>query len=255
MLERDETAAAAVASEVAAAALASVSAGTTGPRGNQLLVQTRLAGGRTCVIVVVTGRITVDSSPRLRLVLQDAIGAAPSGGVRIDFTGTSYLDTSAVATLLEAAMLASGRGVALRVIGVPATPIRRGEPWSWIASFSRSDTRCSSRERSRTSRPRDATRCGGRRRPDAAAGRVLLTLPRIMPVVGKRRRWRAAVQQMLIIGADGLPMTAVMSFCIGYVLALQSAAELRRFSALQFVVDLVAVASHGNWARSSPPSR
>ena len=72
--------------------------------------------------------------------------------------------------------------------------------------------------------------------------RVLLTLPRIMPVVGKRRRWGAAVQQMLSIGADGLPMAAVMSFCIGYVLALQSAAELRRFSALQFVVDLVTVA-------------
>ena len=71
--------------------------------------------------------------------------------------------------------------------------------------------------------------------------RVLLTLPRIMPVPGKRRRWRAAVQQMLSIGVEALPMAGIMSFCIGYVLALQSAAELRRFSALQFVVNLVAV--------------
>jgi phospholipid/cholesterol/gamma-HCH transport system permease protein len=71
--------------------------------------------------------------------------------------------------------------------------------------------------------------------------RVLLTLPRILPIVGKRRRWRAAVQQMLSIGVAALPMAAVMSFCIGYVLALQSAAELRRFSALHFVVDLVAI--------------
>jgi phospholipid/cholesterol/gamma-HCH transport system permease protein len=70
---------------------------------------------------------------------------------------------------------------------------------------------------------------------------VLLTLPRIMPVVGKRRRWRAAVRQMLSIGADALPMAGTMSFCVGYVLALQSAAELRRFSALQFVVNLVAI--------------
>jgi phospholipid/cholesterol/gamma-HCH transport system permease protein len=71
--------------------------------------------------------------------------------------------------------------------------------------------------------------------------RVLLTLPRVLPIVGKRRRWRAAVQQMLSIGVAALPMAGVMSFCIGYVLALQSAAELRRFSAVQFVVDLVAI--------------
>jgi anti-anti-sigma regulatory factor len=50
-------------------------------------------------------------------VLHDAIGAGLSG-LTIDFTGTSYLDTSAVATLLEAATLASQRRVALRVIGL-----------------------------------------------------------------------------------------------------------------------------------------
>ena len=71
--------------------------------------------------------------------------------------------------------------------------------------------------------------------------RVLLTLPRIMPIAGKRRRWREAVQQMLSIGVEALPMTGVMSFCIGYILALQGAAELRRFGALQFVVNLVAI--------------
>ncbi len=70
---------------------------------------------------------------------------------------------------------------------------------------------------------------------------VTLGLPRVGPVIGGRRRWRATVQQMLTIGADALPMAAIMSFCIGYVLALQSAAELRRFGALQFVVDLLAI--------------
>jgi anti-sigma B factor antagonist len=91
-------------------------AADVGLRANELLVETRQSGASTVVVVI--GRITVDSSPRLRLVLHDAIGAAASAGVVIDFTGTSYLDTSAVATLLEAAMMASGRGVALRVIGL-----------------------------------------------------------------------------------------------------------------------------------------
>jgi phospholipid/cholesterol/gamma-HCH transport system permease protein len=70
---------------------------------------------------------------------------------------------------------------------------------------------------------------------------VLLTVPRMLPHVGRRRQWRAAVQQMLGIGVEALPMAGIMSFCVGYVLALQSAAELRRFSAVQFVVDLVAI--------------
>jgi anti-anti-sigma regulatory factor len=79
-------------------------------------VETRQAGPRT--ILVAIGRVTVDSSPHLRAVLHDAIGAAASGGVTIDFTETSHLDTSAVATLLEAATLASARGVELRVLGL-----------------------------------------------------------------------------------------------------------------------------------------
>jgi phospholipid/cholesterol/gamma-HCH transport system permease protein len=70
---------------------------------------------------------------------------------------------------------------------------------------------------------------------------VLRKLPRVLPVVGKRRRWRSAVQQMFSIGASALPMTGTMSLCTGFILALQSASELRRFGALQFVVDLVAI--------------
>jgi phospholipid/cholesterol/gamma-HCH transport system permease protein len=70
---------------------------------------------------------------------------------------------------------------------------------------------------------------------------VLRKLPRVLPVVGNRRRWRSAVQQMFAIGASALPMAGIMSLCTGFILALQSASELRRFGALQLVVDLVAV--------------
>ena len=83
---------------------------------NEMSVDTRTAGDHT--VVTVTGRVTVDSSPQLRPVLHDAIGAASPAGVVIDFTATRYLDTSAIATLLEAATLASKRGVRLGVIGL-----------------------------------------------------------------------------------------------------------------------------------------
>jgi len=70
---------------------------------------------------------------------------------------------------------------------------------------------------------------------------VLRKLPSVLPIVGKRRRWRSAVQQMFAIGATALPMTGTMSLCTGFILALQCASELRRFGALQFVVNLVAI--------------
>jgi phospholipid/cholesterol/gamma-HCH transport system permease protein len=70
---------------------------------------------------------------------------------------------------------------------------------------------------------------------------VLRKLPRVLPVVGVRRRWRAAVEQMYAIGASALPMTGIMSLCTGFILALQGASELRRFGALEFVVDLVVI--------------
>jgi ABC-type transporter Mla maintaining outer membrane lipid asymmetry permease subunit MlaE len=70
---------------------------------------------------------------------------------------------------------------------------------------------------------------------------VLRKLPRVLPVFGARRRWRSTVAQMLAIGASAFPMAGAMSLCTGFILALQSASELRRFGALQFVVDLVAI--------------
>ncbi len=70
---------------------------------------------------------------------------------------------------------------------------------------------------------------------------VLTRLPRILPLVGRRRRWHATVEQMYLIGASALPMAGIMSLCTGFILALQTASELRRFDALQFVVNLVAV--------------
>ena len=85
-------------------------------RTNELSVETRRTAAHT--VVIVTGRVTVDSSPHLRPVLHPAIGAAPPAGVVIDFTAVRYLDTSAIATLLEAASLASTRSVALGVIGL-----------------------------------------------------------------------------------------------------------------------------------------
>ena len=64
---------------------------------------------------------------------------------------------------------------------------------------------------------------------------------RVLPVVGKRGRWRTAMRQVVAIGIDALPMIGILSACAGFILAIQVAAELRRFGALQLVVNIVAV--------------
>ena len=69
----------------------------------------------------------------------------------------------------------------------------------------------------------------------------LSATPRVLPLVGKRGRWQAALRQMAAIGVDALPMVGIMSVCAGFILAMQGASELRRVGAMQYVIDLVAI--------------
>jgi phospholipid/cholesterol/gamma-HCH transport system permease protein len=64
---------------------------------------------------------------------------------------------------------------------------------------------------------------------------------RALPFVGNRYRWQATIRQILEIGVDAMPMVSLMSICSGFILAMQGASELRRFGAMQYVIDLVAV--------------
>lgn len=70
---------------------------------------------------------------------------------------------------------------------------------------------------------------------------TLRGMRRALPLIGNRHRWHAAVHQMLEIGFDALPMVALLAVCSGFILAMQGASELRRFGALHYVIDLVAV--------------
>jgi len=70
---------------------------------------------------------------------------------------------------------------------------------------------------------------------------TLRAMRKALPLIGNRHRWHAAVRQMLDIGVDALPMVALLAMCSGFILAMQGASELRRFGALHFVIDLVAV--------------
>ena len=73
------------------------------------------------------------------------------------------------------------------------------------------------------------------------SGKTVRALGKTFPLVGNRHRWRDAIRQMLEIGADALPMVSIIAICTGFILAMQGASELRRFGAMQFVIDLVTI--------------
>jgi len=72
-------------------------------------------------------------------------------------------------------------------------------------------------------------------------GNALGCLGRTLPLGGNRNRWRSSIGQMLAVGVDAFPMVGVMAVCAGFILAMQWASELRRFGAMEFVVDLVTI--------------
>jgi anti-sigma B factor antagonist len=72
--------------------------------------------------ISVTGRLVIESSPHLRALLIKTIRTGTNAVLVIDMSGLSYLDTSGVATLVEAADVARAQGVRLRVLGLNGEP-------------------------------------------------------------------------------------------------------------------------------------
>jgi len=71
--------------------------------------------------VFIEGRITIESSDEMRRKLRTALRARPSQ-VTVDLSGATFIDTSAVATLLEAVRLARGQGTRLVLAGLQGQP-------------------------------------------------------------------------------------------------------------------------------------
>jgi phospholipid/cholesterol/gamma-HCH transport system permease protein len=69
----------------------------------------------------------------------------------------------------------------------------------------------------------------------------LRSMTGILPVIGNRNRWRSAMRQTFDVGVAAFPMVGIMAVCAGFILAMQGATELRRFGAMEFVVDLVTI--------------
>jgi phospholipid/cholesterol/gamma-HCH transport system permease protein len=61
------------------------------------------------------------------------------------------------------------------------------------------------------------------------------------PFRGQRLRLRRALHQAMAVGVGAIPIVSLITFFVGLIMALQSAYELRRLGAIQFVADAVAI--------------
>lgn len=62
---------------------------------------------------------------------------------------------------------------------------------------------------------------------------------RVSPFAGRRLRWKQTVEQMAEIGVRSLPVLCLVAGATGMIIALQSGAELRKFGAMDAVINLV----------------
>src|SRR5258708_16180091 len=63
----------------------------------------------------------------------------------------------------------------------------------------------------------------------------------VAPLRGSKLRWRASIHQMATVGYEAIPVVCLISFSIGLIMAFQGAYEMRKFGAVRYVVDLIAV--------------
>jgi anti-sigma B factor antagonist len=92
------------------------------------------------VLVRLNGRSTVDSSPDLRDRLLQVLAEEPSPRVvTVDLSGVTYIETSGIATLIEALRTARHRRMTLCLQGLSGSVLRLFEVTGLLALFKADD--------------------------------------------------------------------------------------------------------------------
>jgi anti-sigma B factor antagonist len=88
------------------------------------------------VLVRLSGRVDVDSSPDLRDRLRTLLSeeALPQA-ITVDLTGVSYIETSGIATLIEALRIARHHQIKFRLQGLSGAVLRLFEVTGVLALF------------------------------------------------------------------------------------------------------------------------
>ncbi len=186
-----------------------------------------------------SGEIKYTTIPTLDRELQTIFKSLKNQDVTIDFTEVTEIDSIGVAYIDELAQSAAQKGLSLNFVNAT------GQVAEAISNFS-------------TSPPPAApsTRRTGifERIGDFAINsynNILFLLYLIADIfywagIGlinhKGQRKGAFIQQSVLIGVNSVKIVSMIALLIGFILALQSASQLRQFGANIFIADLIGIA-------------
>jgi anti-sigma B factor antagonist len=81
-------------------------------------LEIKVIHGEQGALASLSGRLSIDSSPALRDQLLAILHSEPTQPVVVELTDISYMDSSGIATLIEALKIARSRKTTLRLSGL-----------------------------------------------------------------------------------------------------------------------------------------
>jgi phospholipid/cholesterol/gamma-HCH transport system permease protein len=164
----------------------------------------------------------------------------PAGGaLRVEGSGIAAFDTGGAVVLSRAVMEARRRGCEVTIEGLRAEHAQLMSLVSanWNAMLAHVAARRSRRVRLQSSM--DSLVAQLLRGLDfVGESSMALLRAGLSPA---RLRWRSALNSLRLDGVNALPITGLLTFLIGVVIAYQGAEQLRKFGTNIFIVDLVGI--------------
>ncbi|MBN1894225.1 MlaE family lipid ABC transporter permease subunit [bacterium] len=191
--------------------------------------------------LVFRGQIVIATVPFL-LSETEVIEPVRGGALTLDLAGVDHVDTAGVAFLDALRSRIEKNGLECRIENAGERNARTLEVFSSRKFDSQAPVRPPGRENIFEKLGGRAMRIFG----NLHQFFLLLADTFYYAIIGlfNRRGMRKGdfINQSILIGMNSLPIVGLISFLIGFILALQSAAQLRQFGAAIFVADLIAIA-------------
>ncbi len=92
------------------------------PTNQDGLLRTSVTGSEECALLSLDGRLTIDSSPRLRERVLAMLSGAGLAKLTLDLSNVPHIDCAGIATLLEALKVARSRKIRLQLTGLHDRP-------------------------------------------------------------------------------------------------------------------------------------
>jgi phospholipid/cholesterol/gamma-HCH transport system permease protein len=192
--------------------------------------------------VSISGTVCVDNADRVRTELTHIIESQPLKNVVIDLAAIQYLDSSGAAILVEVFRLCDRLQNSLRLVNVPPR-VRSFLELVDFEQFKIAGILAPSEEPHVVAQIGEGAQIFYRNATD-----ILTFIGAAAVAMGQdfrhpsRMKWDGFWRLIERCGADAVPISLILSFLMGAILAFQAAIQLRKFGANIFVADLVSVA-------------